>query len=316
MRARLIVNPTSGANRAQELLPLVAARLGTIVRDLDITITTARDDVLRAAGRAVAEQCDMLYIAGGDGTINAALAGLDAAGGLGLMPIGVIPFGTGNDFPKALGLGEEPQAALEMLLDTRILDVDVCMLNDRPFVNTSAGGFIADVSHVVTERLKDKTGKLAYIIGGARALLGSEPFAARLVVDGSVAASGEWAGEDELQMFAVCNAPTIGGGYPIAPGALIDDGLFDALLVRRMPTIEFVGVLQHIAVGEYQGDIRVRSFRAATCDLDFNREIHLNVDGEPLRADHCRYRVRHRAARFFCGLEPCANGRPVALASQ
>ena len=118
MRARLIVNPSAGGDHALELLPLMNARLGTLARDLDITITTEIADVSRAATRAAIEGCDALYVAGGDGTLNAALQGLIEGKGLGRLPVGVVPFGTGNDFTKALDLGAEPEAAIEKRLES------------------------------------------------------------------------------------------------------------------------------------------------------------------------------------------------------
>src|SRR5262249_44320480 len=147
------------------------------------------------------------------------------------MPIGIIPLGTGNDFAKALALGEDPETALDALVAGRVVDVDVGMLDDRPFVNVSAGGLVGDVAAAVPEGLKAVAGKLAYLIGGARAFLGSEPFSARVVMEGDSAAP--WRGALDVQMFAVCNARFIGGGYPIAPSALIDDGFLDVLVVPR-----------------------------------------------------------------------------------
>jgi len=311
MRARLIVNPASGTDRAPTLLPRINAVLRTIVRDLDITITTGPDDVVRAATRALEERCDALYVAGGDGTLNIVLRGL-FAGGTGpiTLPIGVIPLGTGNDFAKALGLGDDPEGALQALLACRAVNVDVGALNDRPFVNTSAGGFVADVTQAVTEGLKDVAGKLAYLIGGARALLGSEPFSARLTLPAEAGHRSSWAGSVELQMFAICNARFIGGGYPIAPEALIDDGLLDVFVVRRMPLLEFVGVLQAIAAGDHTGDERVQHFRASSFDLEFDRVVRVNTDGELLQARSCAYRVHPRAARFFCGDAPFTQAVP------
>ncbi len=313
MRARLIVNPTSGADRAPLLLTRINETLRTLVRDLDITITRDADDAARAAARAIEERCDALYVAGGDGTLNIVLrALLETSAEACAIPIGVIPLGTGNDFAKALGLGDDPDGALEALLAARVVDVDVGTVNGRSFVNTSAGGFVADVSEAVTEGLKDVTGKLAYLIGGARALLGSEPFAARLTLPGGGDGHG-WAGDVELQMFAICNARFIGGGYPIAPAALIDDGLLDVFLVKRMPLLEFVRVLQTIAAGEHQDDERVQHFRASAFDLEFDRVVRVNTDGELLQAGRCHYRVRPRAARFFCGAHPHAKMAPAAL---
>ena len=307
MRARLIANPKSGTDRAAELLPLINERLRTIAQDLDVTITMNIGDAERAAARAVEESCDALYVAGGDGTLNAVLRTFTRMDTPPRIPIGVIPVGTGNDFAKALDLGEEPVAALDKLLAGEAIDVDIGMLNDRPFANTSAGGFIADVSGTVTEGLKDVTGKLAYIIGGARALFGAEPFSARLLVDGTQTASLD------IQMFAVCNARFIGGGYVIAPDALIDDGLLDVLVVPRMTMLEFVGVLQQIAAGTEPAHPGVMHFRAGAFDLEFSRRARVNTDGELFEAQHCRYRVRRNAARFFCGPDPHALGRPFRL---
>jgi len=312
MRARLIVNPQSGADRAPELLPLVNARLRTIVRDLDITITTTVGDAERAAARAVEERVDAVYVAGGDGTLNAAMRGLTRAvdpGSTSSPVVGVIPFGTGNDFAKALGLGEEPEAALELLLDGLVVDVDVGMLNERPFVNTSAGGFVAHVSEAVTEQLKDVAGKLAYLIGGARALLGTEPFSMRLVVHEGESVDAPQSAID-VQMFAVCNSRFIGGGFLIAPHALVDDGLLEVVVVPRMPMLEFVGVLQRLGAGLSADHPAVLQFRASAFDLEFDHRTHVNADGELLEADRCEYRVRRAGARFFCGPNPHTAAQP------
>ena len=310
MRAGLIVNPRSGTDRAPELLPLITERLRTLVTHLDITVTTGEGDIARAATRAVEDGCGLLFIAGGDGTVNIALGAVAAVdGGLGQTAFGIIPAGTGNDFPKALDLGEVAEAALDRLLEARVIDVDLGVLNDRPFVNISAGGFVADVSAILTEPLKDATGKLAYIIGGARALLGREPFSA----DVAVAGANPWSGLLELQMFAICNARFIGGGYPIAPAALIDDGELDVFLVKRTTTIEFVGLLQKIAAGEHARDDRILHIRAPALELIFDRVVNVNLDGEVFQADRCGYHVRHRAARFLCGPRPHAAAPPRSL---
>ena len=311
MRARLIANPQAGADRAPSYIPLINEKLRTIVQDLDITISTGVDDAQRAAARAADERCDALYVAGGDGTLNAVLRGLASRNVEGAMPIGLIPLGTGNDFAKALGLGEEPEAALDSLLDARVIDVDLGQLNDRPFANTSAGGFIADVSENVTETLKNTTGKLAYLVGGARALLGTEPFSARLRMEDQDRHTQPVSVLD-VQLFAVCNARFIGGGYPIAPEALIDDGLLDVLVVPRMPLLDFVGVLQRISAGQHSDDPSVMHFRSPAFEMEFDRQVRVNTDGEVLDADRCRYTVRRRSARFFCGSTPQSTQVPAA----
>jgi diacylglycerol kinase (ATP) len=111
----------------------------------------------------------------------------------------------------------------------------------------------------------------------------------------------------------VCNARFIGGGYPIAPAALIDDGLLDVLLVKQTAAIEFVALMQKVAAGEHLSDPRIVHFRAAELELAFDRPINVNTDGEALQADRCRYAVRHRAARFLCGPRPQTTAAPRPL---
>jgi diacylglycerol kinase (ATP) len=304
MRARLIANPTSGTDRALDLLPLITDRLRPRFAELDVTVTAGPDDARVAAASAVDEECSALFVAGGDGTLNAALRGMFERTELPLCPIGVIPLGTGNDFSKALDLGEDAAAALDLLMRPSVVDVDVGVMNDRPFINTSAGGFIADVSEAVTPAMKDAAGKLAYLIGGARALMTTEPLRMRLLVAPDADSAALPAGESTVQMFAVCNARFIGGGYAIAPGAVIDDGLLDALVVPHTSFLEFIAVLQRIATAGDPGRDDVLHFRSSAFDLEFDREARVNVDGEVLDARRCRYRVRHRGVRFFCGPRP------------
>lgn len=313
MRGRLLVNPASGNDRGALLLPLINARLRTVLDDLDVTLTIDEHDVERGAQRAAADGCDALYVAGGDGTINAAVRGLLASGHDPLtLPIGVIPVGTGNDFAKSLGLGDVAETAIEGLLEWRTIAADVGFLNDQPFINVSAGGFVAEVSERTTEGLKDVVGRLAYIVGGARALAETQPFTATV----RVAAAGDQqpptaAKTFDIRMFAVCNARLIGGGYPIAPRAMIDDGLLDVLIVPAMSLLDFGGVLQGIAAGEPDRVAGVEHFRTPAFDLEFSRSVRVNRDGEVLEARSCRYRIRERALRFFCGAEPHANAQPT-----
>ena len=91
------------------------------------------------------------------------------------MTFGIIPLGTGNDFATALGIPSEVEGALAVVTSRDRVAVDVGRLNDRYFINASAGGFIAEVSDAVDSRLKTIAGKLAYLIGGAQVLFSHEP---------------------------------------------------------------------------------------------------------------------------------------------
>ena len=307
MKSRLIVNPVSGTDAAPDYLQTINERLRAGVGEMDIVMTTGQGDAARAAEDAARSEYSHLFVAGGDGTLNEAVNGVAAIeGALQRVTFGLIPLGTGNDFARALGLPEDVGEAIDILLAGRAVACDVGSLNERRFVNVSAGGFIAEVSDAVNPQLKTFAGKLAYLVGGAQVLLDYEPVGARLR---SVAGEGgaPQARELSLQMFAVCNSKQVGGGRLIAPYAVIDDGLLDVCLVEAMPTLEFVALLTRVSGGDHIEDERVTYFRAREIEIEFARPIKVNTDGEVLETDGCRYAVAPRAARFLAGDAPYAS---------
>jgi diacylglycerol kinase (ATP) len=312
--SRLIMNPVAGTDEGASLVARINERLREQVGDLDITITTGPGDAERAGFRAASDGETRLFVAGGDGTLNEVLNGVHASGHLADVVFGLLPLGTGNDFAAVIGIPAEVDGAVRVFADGHATAVDVGCLGNRVFVNVSAGGFIAEVSETVTPELKTVAGRLAYLIGGAQALLSYEPVRARieplgesyvlypserLDAAGPPSAGGIAAHEVDLQMFAVCNSRLIGGGRLIAPEAIIDDGWLDVCVVEAMPTLEFVTLLRQVARGEHLDDPRVSYFRTRDLRLQFDRVIKVNTDGQVLDAASCRYTVLPRAARFL-----------------
>ncbi len=297
MRIKLIVNPASGQETAIGHLPAINARLRE-AGDVDIVLTTGEGDGVEAGRRAALEGYDRVFVAGGDGTLNEVLNGLaQVDGALGAVVLAVVPLGTGNDFATAIGVPASPEDAVDALLGGAVAPVDVGRVNDRCFLNISAGGFIADVSDAVNPQLKTVLGKLAYLIGGAQVLLDYEPVAARVANAATVTKAS-------LLAFAVCNSRLIGGGRLIAPHAIVDDGWLDVCLIHAMPTLEFVALLRRVSSGDHVDDDRVTYFRTQQLELAFDRAVRINTDGQVLEADRCRYEVLPGAARVLLPRTP------------
>ena len=213
-------------------------------------MTVGEGDAAHAAGTAVGEGYDHVFVAGGDGTLNEAVNGVGATpGGFESVTFGIIPLGTGNDFATALGIPSDVEEALAAVTGGDRVAVDVGKLNNRYFINVSAGGFIAEVSDAVDPKLKTLAGKLAYLIGGAHV---SVQLQARGRAGAHIRA--DETANLTLTLFAVCNSRLIGGGRLIAPEARIDDGLFDVCLIEGMPTMEFLALLKRVSDGEHVGD--------------------------------------------------------------
>lgn len=299
MKARLFINPVSGNDAGPDYLPLINARLRQRVGMMDIVMTIGEGDGTLAAEQAVREGYDHLFVAGGDGTLNEVLNGVAAVpGALSRVVFGIIPLGTGNDLATALGYPEDIEGALDRLLSSTPIAVDVGLLNGRHFLNVSGGGFIAEVSDAVDTQLKSIAGRLAYLIGGAQVLLTHEAISTRVTWNDGVRGGTR---DFQLHAFAVCNSRQIGGGRLIAPDAVIDDGLLDVCLIEAMPMIEFVALLRRVSSGDHIEDERVSYFRASHIELAFDRTVKVNTDGQVLEASQCAYVVQPRAVHLLAG---------------
>ena len=300
-RARLIANPASGADEAASHLEQLNDSLRTRFGAIEIVLTSGTGDADSAARRAVEDDCDVLFIAGGDGTLNEVLNGIAAMNALPRMTFGVIPFGTGNDVARALGIPLEIEAAIDTLVNARAIDIDLGDVNGRLFANTSGGGFIAETSDATSEQLKNIAGRLAFIVGGAQALIDFDPVPVTVW-----AQPGDLRFDKGMYAYAVCNSRLIGGGRLMAPQAVIDDGLLDFCFIEEMRALEFVALLRQVVGGHHVDDPRVHYAQVSQLTLEFGRVMKVNTDGEVLEARRCSYRVLPRAARFFAGESPLA----------
>ncbi len=304
MHITIIVNPAAGTAQAPELVVAAETRLREAGHQVTVEATAEAGDAERFASRAVQAGAGLVVAAGGDGTLNEIVNGMAAvAGGLEACALGVLPVGTGNDFARGVGVDGDPEAAVGRLLDGHERRVDLVQLDRRVFLNASAGGFTAETSAQVTSELKNAVGKVAYLIGGARALFEYAPVAVHIE-------SGDYRVDTDMQLFAVCNGAYIGGGHQLAPTARPDDGRFEVCVVRASSTLEFLTLLPRLSSGDHVEDDDVIYFRAEEATLTFARPIKINTDGEVFEASRCHYRIRPGALRFMAPPAPATTGLP------
>ena len=87
---------------------------------------------------AAAAGADVVVAVGGDGTVNEVVNGLDGYD----TPLGVLPFGTANDFATGLGIPtDDVDACLRLAFEGRAVPIDIARANGRAFINASVGGF-------------------------------------------------------------------------------------------------------------------------------------------------------------------------------
>ncbi len=159
-RILILANPTAGGFRARTLERIVAGLEAHGCRPT-LHLTTHAGEIADICAGYM-DGADTLVVAGGDGSVNEALTGLDDAP---KRPrLGIIPFGTANVLAHELGLPKRPDALAAVIAQGRTERLHYGLANGRPFVMMVSTGFDADIVHHIPLRLKRKLGKLAYAL--------------------------------------------------------------------------------------------------------------------------------------------------------
>jgi diacylglycerol kinase family enzyme len=193
----------------------------------------------------------------------------------------VVARGTGNDLARSLGLPLDPRAAAQVVLAGRPRALDLLRDDGGGLVLNAVHAGVGVRAYAEATRVKDRLGTVAFPVGAMLAGTVDRGAALRVEVDGRVAAEprGRWAadGRTRLLLAAVCNAPTLGGGRPVVPGARPDDGLADVLLVAA------TGPLARAAFGVAL--LRGRHLRRRDVLLLRGREVRIDGPGSGLDLD-------------------------------
>lgn len=263
----IMANPTSGGYNA-DFLDDVRRRLEDLGCRTEIRLT-------RHAGE-IGEVCSdpelrvrTLVIAGGDGSINEALTGLQDHPAP--PQLAVIPFGTANVLALELGLPRTPRTIAEMIFSGKTGPLHFGLANGRPFVLMASTGFDAEVVHAVPLTLKRRLGKLAYVITALKTGLKRKSTELNIELDGAPLKG----------KFAVAsNARHYGGPFVICPGGATDPGLHMLVLERDDPWSSLCyGIALMLGRIHKARGASVTAFRTAR--ISARDHVAAQVDGDP-----------------------------------
>ena len=250
---------------------------------VDVLLTFGAGDAAAAAADAARRGADVVAVAGGDGTVNEVVNGLDGYD----VPLGIIPVGTANDFARQVGIPADADHAMDVILQRKPRRLDTASLNGRRFLNVSTGGVGAEATAETPAEAKESLGPIAYAISGVRKFASQRARFARFVAD-------QFSFEGEFLMFAVGSTQSTGGGTLVTPMASATDGLLDLCIVESMSRGDFARTALKLKRGEHVGQEGVRYLQVKSVTVDAPSPLAVNVDGEVSNAKRLVYRARAR----------------------
>jgi YegS/Rv2252/BmrU family lipid kinase len=263
-RVLLIHNPIAGAQRpgylAQILRELEALGLEAEQRD-----TKSRGEAESIAGEITRADCDVMAVAGGDGTINEVVNGMTGEA----PPLAIVPMGTANVLAAEIGLTPAPAIVAATIARGRPARIHLGRANDRRFIMMAGAGFDADVVAHVGTALKRRIGKGAYVWQSLVELCRAErePVHVRI---------GDF--ETDVGSVLAANGRYYGGRFVVAPDADLGAARLDVCLfegARRLDILRYALALGTGRVARL-GDVAIREARSI--------EIS-GPPGAPLQAD-------------------------------
>jgi YegS/Rv2252/BmrU family lipid kinase len=281
----LVINPASqlghgdiAGKRAEELLRMKFDASSS----LEVVRTQGPNDAVEIGKDA--QGYDSILVLGGDGVIN------EVANGLMELPfdkrpvMGVLPVGSGNDYAKTLHMSYQIDQAVEQLFSAKPQAADVGLCNGRYFVETLSFGLDAAIALDTVERRR-RTGKTGLALYGAASAYQLSHH--RDTHDFIVSVDGSAPRHEQMILFAVQIGPSYGGGFCVCPEASISDGIFD-ICVARPPigVVEAALMFLFARNGHHTHFKKLELSRAKSLVLDFDHDVKVQIDGEPLPSRH------------------------------
>ncbi len=297
MRACLIFNPRAGnAEQIKKLLPPLLAEHRCELRE-----TAAAGDAKRIARQAVQEGIERLIVTGGDGTISEVVNGI--APDFSAIELAILPAGTGNDLARVLGLlPDRIDLACRLAFSQQLQPIDLIRISDQQTsycVNVANGGVGGQAAVDVQSAHKHNWGLLAYWISALSQIGDLQQYQTHLKLD-------DQSIQTSALGVAISNGRFVGGGFPIAPLAWLNDGLMDITVVPVLPMMELVSTGLHLTRTREQLDEHLRYYRVKKLELTTRPQMPFSVDGEPYQrkqSEHADRRQQNESGKLSASYE-------------
>ncbi|SER70524.1 lipid kinase, YegS/Rv2252/BmrU family [Gracilibacillus ureilyticus] len=270
-KALIIINPSSGTEESMKYKEMAEDLLTKNDYQFEVLLTEKENDAKRYAEDACAEEIDLLVVMGGDGTINEVINALVTRENRPVLH--VVPLGTVNNFARAVDIPLRPQAALQLIENGVMKNVDVGKVNQQYFVNLVNVGAIAEATYHVTTEQKSKLGSLAYLLEGLKKFREKDVFRVAIETGGDKV-------ELEAMLVLVAVTDTFASWKNLIKEAEIDDGYFHVFVIKQLTNFEGVAMLTKLMSGSLKEQEQVEYFKVKELTITTEETKIANVDGD------------------------------------
>lgn len=286
-----ILNAGSGSagknEAASQVVDLFKAR-GVNAR---VSLADTGEELLRLAQRAARSDCAIVVAGGGDGTISAVAGELAET----QKTLGVLPMGTLNHFAKDLHIPTDLEAAIDVIVGGRTIDIDAGEVNGRLFINNSSLGIYPDVVRGRERRQRLGYGKWHSLIRSAWTVFRRYPLlGVRLTANGRELATRTpfvFVGNNDYEIES----------FNIGARERLDEAHLSVYMTRRTGRLALLRIALRGLIGGLSQEKDFLSAETAEITIETRRrQIRVAIDGEvQMMKTPIRYRIRPRSIRVI-----------------
>ncbi|MFH1349947.1 MAG: diacylglycerol kinase family protein [Pseudomonadota bacterium] len=230
-------------------------------------VTASPGDARRMACQIGQDEA-ILLVAGGDGTLNEVINGLNDPS---RIPLLLFPMGTSNSMAKELGLSKRLDSVANTLEQGMIRRVDMGRVSERRFLLFVSAGLDAMVTREVLRRGRTGLGYGRYIIPIIKTLASYRAPDLKVVVDGHELRGG---------MVLVSNTRPYGWIFRMADLARCDSGHLDICVFPGRKVSDFLRYAHAASLSRVSKIHDVHYVTGREIFIDSNEPVPVQVDGD------------------------------------
>ncbi|HEY8599031.1 MAG TPA: diacylglycerol kinase family protein, partial [Thermomicrobiales bacterium] len=271
-QVHIIGNPNSGMKGG---LPTNRATVEEAVAALsrcgiagEVTLANSTAQAAAAAREAVASGCDLVVAAGGDGTVGTvAQELLWSETALGLMPLGSV-----MNLARSLKLSRDLDAAAAIIAVGATRRIDIGEARGRVFFEAGSVGMNAAIFREVN---RIDRGDWLGLLSSLWVALRYRRVRMTIHLDDRTIRT-------RALVITISNGPYTGLGFTVAPGARLDDGLFDVRIFRGFSRLELFQYFGAIAFGRRRYSPKITTLRSASVTVASAHPLAARADAHDL----------------------------------
>jgi diacylglycerol kinase (ATP) len=225
---------------------------------------------------------DLLFVWGGDGTVQRAMDALAGAP----LSVAILPAGTANLFATNLGIPQSLEAAVLVGLHGARRDIDLGRVKGECFGVMAGVGSDAFMVRDADAGLKDKVGRIAYVWTGAKNL-SRDPVKMSIDVDGD-----RWF-KGQAGCVLIGNVGDVIGGISAFPEARPDDGILEIGVITAESGLDWMRTISRAALGDPGKSPFVRTTSGKVFDIRLDKALPFELDGgDRPKTKHLKVKVQ------------------------